>query len=91
MGIDISQPEFHGLGERGQIAAGKTGQEVGADGFEKSFNLAFALGFIGPGVDQGHAQGGADLLQMLGAKGRAIVGIELAGQAAGREGHLKGL
>jgi hypothetical protein len=42
-------------------------------GAEKPLDLTFALGLVGFGVNQGDAQRSGDLLEVKGAKGRAVV------------------
>ena len=89
--VDVSEPEIKGLVQIGQGASTEAGEEITPDGFKPALDFAFSLGFIGPGMDQGDAQGGGDLLQVMGAKGAAVIDVEFAGQPASGQGLLQGL
>ena len=70
---------IEGLVQIVQGAAPEAGEEIRADGFKPAFDFSVSLGLVGPGMDQGDAQGGGDLLQVMGAKGGAVVHVEFTG------------
>ena len=58
------------------------GEPAGAKGSEPTLDLALSGGLIGPGMDQGDAEPGADQGELAGPVARAIVDIEALGDAA---------
>jgi hypothetical protein len=81
--VEIAQPAIE-CGVEIAKSLGINGREkITAHGAEKALDFTFALGLIGLGVDQCDAQRSGDLLEMKGAKGRAVVDVEFARQAAG--------
>jgi hypothetical protein len=84
--VDIAEPAIERDVEIGKSLGAHSGEKIAAHGAKKALDLAFALGLIGPGVNQGDAQGGGDLVEMKGAKGGAVVDIEFARQSASQKG-----
>ena len=67
------------------------GQEGRADMAEEAFDLAATARLVGPGVDQGDVERGADDLQVVGAEGGAVVAVEPSRQAAAQQSLLEGV
>jgi len=83
--VDISQPAIEREVEIVKSLGAHRGKKIAAHGAKKPLDFAFALG-LGPGVDQGDAQGGTDLVEVKRAKGGAVVDVEFARQAASQKG-----
>ena len=90
MVIEIPEPVLEGLVQVVQGAAPEAGEEIPPDGFKPAFDFTFSLGFVGPGMDQGDAQGGGDLLQVMRTEGAAIVDVQLARQYPAWPGPVPG-
>ena len=56
--VDISEPAIEREVEIVKTLSAHSGEKVAAQGAKKALDLAFALGLIGPGVDERDAQGG---------------------------------
>src|SRR3546814_2306018 len=64
-------------------------EELVAAGAMPAFELAFALGGIGPAIDELNAQAHADTLQGLGTVGGAVIDDQFAAHAALEQGLLE--
>src|SRR3546814_4179302 len=62
-------------------------EELVAAGAMPAFELAFALGGIGPAIDELNAQAHADTLQGLGTVGGAVIDDQFAAHAALEQGR----
>jgi hypothetical protein len=67
------------------------GQKLLANSAEKSFDFSLSLGQIRPCVHQGDAQRGRGMLKVLGAKGAAVVGVQLSGKSSSEQCFFKGI
>jgi len=63
------------LGQIGEHLGGDVGHEGGADVAEEALDLAATAWPVGPRVDQRDVERGADDLQVMGAKRRAVVDV----------------
>ncbi len=80
--VDVANPaieSFVELMESGSLEAWKV---LGLNGLKEPFDFPSSLRLIGFGVDQGYAQRCRDFPKMGGAKGGAIVYIELSREPA---------
>jgi len=77
--VDVVEPQIEGLVKIVKALARKANKKVPAYGSEEAFNFATPLGLVGPGVYQGDAQRGRNVLEMLGSIGSAVIYIQLSG------------
>lgn len=75
--------------ERARIGLEQRGQELSADGAKPALQLALPLWRKRPGVDEGHAELGADEREMACAVGAAVVDVEALGNSAAQERPLE--
>lgn len=55
---DVPDPALQGFIEIEEAGPFETGEELGSHGSEQSLDFSPSLGFIGPGMDKGYAEGG---------------------------------
>src|SRR3546814_5779372 len=77
-GIEVVQPV--------DLGGVQFAEELVAAGAMPAFELAFALGGIGPAIDERNAQAHADTLQGLGTVGGAVIDDQFAAHAALEQG-----
>ena len=71
------------------VAGGQVGQQLRAHGSEPTFLLALALGLVGSGMDQRHAQAGTDQGQLVRTVVGAVVHVQALRDAAAQQGLLE--
>jgi hypothetical protein len=85
-GMDVSvvgliRPLFKSFVEGGQGEGRREEREkLHPKGFEPSLNFALSLGSVRGAVDEGDAEGSRGMSEEMGAKGRAVVEINLSGE-----------
>ena len=82
------QPAIEGV-EALERRLGERREELHAHRAEPALLLALALWLIGPGVDEGDAELGADEREVVRAEGGAVVDVEPLGDAAAQDGLLE--
>ena len=57
---------------------------------KKPLDLSLSLWFVRSCMDKSDPEACRDMLQMMGTKGRSVVGIDFSGQSSGQERFFKG-
>jgi hypothetical protein len=83
-----SEGAIHGV-ERHEIFGAKKREQLHASRPEPALHLALALWHVGPGVDEGDAELGADDGELLGAERRSIIDVQPLRDAAPAHGLLE--
>jgi hypothetical protein len=89
--IELLKPDVEGLIELMKGVPLEAWQEIGAHGAEETLDFPFSLGLVWPCVYQRNTETCGDVIEMMGAKGRSVIGVELSGEPSGQQGRLKSL
>lgn len=85
----LAEPEVKGCVYLLQGVTAESRQELGAYGFEESFDLALPLGLIWFRMNQSDPQGGGSIFKLAGAERRAVINIQFSGQPPFGDGGSK--
>ena len=85
--VGLITPVFESFVESGQSEGGrKKGKKLHSDGFEETLNYPFSLRPVGGTVNEGDPEGGCGASQLMRAKRRPKIAINLSGESPFAQG-----